>query len=53
VGRARGTHGREEKRVQGLVGLPEGKRLIERPRRTWENGIKMDPREISWGGGGV
>jgi hypothetical protein len=32
-----------------LVGKPEGKRLLERPRRRWEDGIKMDLREIGWG----
>jgi hypothetical protein len=31
------------------VGKPEGKIPLERPRRRWENGIKMDLREISWG----
>jgi hypothetical protein len=30
-----------------LVGMPEGKRPLVRPRRRWEGGIKMDPREIS------
>jgi hypothetical protein len=34
-----------------LVGKPEGKRTLERPRRRWENGIKMGLREIGWGGG--
>jgi hypothetical protein len=33
-----------------LVGKPEGKRSLERPRRRWEDGIKMDLREIGWGG---
>jgi hypothetical protein len=32
-----------------LVGKPEGKRLLERPRRRWEDGIEMDLREIGWG----
>jgi hypothetical protein len=32
------------------VGKPEGKRPLGRPRRTWENNIKMDLREIGWGG---
>jgi hypothetical protein len=32
-----------------LVGKPEGKRPLERPRRRWEDGIKMDCREIGWG----
>jgi hypothetical protein len=29
-----------------LVGRPEGKRPLERPRHTWEDGIRMDLREI-------
>jgi hypothetical protein len=33
-----------------LVGNPEGKRLFGRPRRRWEDGIKMDLEEIGWGG---
>jgi hypothetical protein len=36
-----------------LVGKPEGKRPLGRPRRRWEDGIKMDLGEIGWGGGGV
>jgi hypothetical protein len=36
-----------------LVGNPEGKRPLERPRRRWEDGIKMDLREIGWGVCGV
>jgi hypothetical protein len=31
-----------------LVGKPEGKRPLGRPRRRWEVGIKMDLREIGW-----
>ena len=30
-----------------LVGKPEGKRPLGRPRRRWENNIKMDLREVS------
>jgi hypothetical protein len=41
--------GRNIQRV--LMGNPKGKRPLERPRRRWENGIKMDLREIGWGGG--
>jgi hypothetical protein len=33
-----------------LVGKPEGKRPLGRPRRRWEDGIKMDLGEIGWGG---
>jgi hypothetical protein len=29
-----------------LVGKPEGKRALERPRRRWEDYIKMDLREM-------
>jgi hypothetical protein len=32
-----------------LVGKPEGKRPIGRPRRRWEDNIKMDLRDIGWG----
>jgi hypothetical protein len=32
-----------------LVGKPEGKRPLERPRRRWEAGIKKGRREIGWG----
>jgi hypothetical protein len=31
-----------------LVGKPEGKRLLGRPRRRWVNNIKVDLREIEW-----
>jgi hypothetical protein len=33
-----------------LVGEPEGKRPLGRPRRRWEDNIRMDLREIGWGG---
>ena len=29
-----------------LVGKPEGKRLLGRQRRRWEDNIKMDLREV-------
>jgi hypothetical protein len=32
-----------------LVGKPEGKRPLGRPRRRWMDNIKMDLREIRWG----
>jgi hypothetical protein len=34
-----------------LVGKPEGKRPLERTRRSWEDGLKMDLRENGWGRG--
>jgi hypothetical protein len=33
-----------------LEGKPEGKRPLGRPRRRWVDNIKMDLREIEWGG---
>jgi hypothetical protein len=32
------------------VGKPEGKRPLARCRRRWEHNIKMDLREVEWGG---
>jgi hypothetical protein len=32
------------------VGKPEEKRLLCRPRGRWLDNIKMDRREIGWGG---
>ena len=34
-----------------LIGKPEGKRPLGRPRRRWEDNIKMDLREVGGGGG--
>jgi hypothetical protein len=31
-----------------LVGTPEGKRPVGRPRRRWVDTIKIDLREIRW-----
>jgi len=43
MGKERGVH-----RV--LVGKPGGKRPLGRPRRRWEDNIKMDLREVGVGG---
>jgi hypothetical protein len=42
--------GEERKVNKVLVGKPERKRLLGRPRRRWEDGIRMDLREIGLGG---
>ena len=34
-----------------LVGKPEGKRPLGRPRRRWEDNIKMDLQEVGGGSG--
>jgi len=45
---ARKGKGRGVYRV--LVGKPEGKRRVGRPRRRWEDNIKMDLQEVRCGG---
>jgi hypothetical protein len=35
-----------------LVGKPEGRRPLGRPRRRWEDNIKIDLREVGCGGAG-
>ena len=39
MGEDRGVH-------RALVGKPEGKRPLGRPRRRWEDNIKMDLQEV-------
>jgi hypothetical protein len=41
--------GQDSKVYKVLVGKPEGKRPLGRPRRRWEDGIRMVLREIGWG----
>ena len=43
MGEGRGVH-------RFLVGKPEGKRPSGRPRRRWEDNIKMDLQEVGGGG---
>jgi len=41
----------EERGVYGvLVGKPEGKRSLRRPRHRWEDNIKMNLQEVGYGG---
>jgi hypothetical protein len=35
---------------RALVGKPEGRRPLGRPRCRWENNIKMNLRGVVWGG---
>jgi hypothetical protein len=42
--------GKEGKVYKVLVGKPEGKRPLGRPRRRWEDGVRMNLREIGLGG---
>jgi hypothetical protein len=36
-----------------VVGKHEGMRPLQRPRRRWEDNIRMDLKEIVWGGCGM
>jgi hypothetical protein len=44
-----GAHGGGEGCIQHFGWRPEGRRPLGRPRRRWEDNIKMDLREIGFG----
>jgi hypothetical protein len=46
MGRTYSTNGEKRNAYTILVGTPEGKRPLGRPRRRWEENIKLDLREI-------
>jgi hypothetical protein len=48
--RACSTNGVNKNAYRILVGKPEGKSPLGRPRCRWVDNIKMDLREIGWGG---
>jgi hypothetical protein len=50
MGRACSTNGGEEEKGSISVRKLEGKRSIGRPKCRWEDNIRMDLREIGWGG---
>jgi hypothetical protein len=43
--------GEERNMYKVLVGKPEGKRALWRPRRRWKDGIRMDLGRLGWGYG--
>ena len=43
-------HGGKERRIQGLVGKPDGKKPLGRPRRRWEDSVWMDLQDVGCGG---
>jgi hypothetical protein len=49
MGGACSAYGGEERRVKVLVGKPEGKRPIGRPRNRFEDNIKTDLHEVGCG----
>jgi hypothetical protein len=50
MGRACSTNGEKRNAYSILVGNPEGRRQLGKPRRRWVYNIKMDVREIGWDG---
>ena len=50
MGGACSTYGESRSVYRGLMGKPEGKRPWGRPRRRWEDNIKMDLQEVVFGG---
>jgi hypothetical protein len=40
--------GEERNVYRVLMGKPEGKSLLGRPRCRWEDGIRMDLTDIGW-----
>jgi hypothetical protein len=50
MGRGCSMHGEIRNADRTLVGKPERKRSLGRPRRMWTHNIKMDLREIGWSG---
>jgi hypothetical protein len=50
MGGACSTYRGEERHTGVLVGTPEGKRPIGRPRPRWRDNIKMDLQEVGCGG---
>jgi len=51
MGGACGAYGAGERGVEGSGGETEGKRPLGRPRRRWEDNIKMDLQEVGGGCG--
>jgi hypothetical protein len=45
-------YGKGRRVYRVLVGKPEGKRPLGRPRRRWEDNIKIDLQEVGCGGTG-
>ena len=50
MGEACSTYGDRRGVYKGLVGNPEGKKLLGRPRCILEDNIKMDLQEVGCGG---
>ena len=49
MGGACSSYGEKEMRVQDFVGEASGKEPLGRPRRRWEDNIKLDLQEVGFG----
>jgi hypothetical protein len=49
MGRVCRTHEEKRNSYRILVGKPEGRSPLGRPRRRWDDDLKRDVREIGWG----
>jgi hypothetical protein len=43
------TNGEKRNAYRLLVGKPEGKRPLRRPKRRWVDNIRLDLGEVGWG----
>jgi len=50
IGGVCSTYGEGRGVYRVLMGKPEGRRPLGRPRRRWEDNIKMDLQEVGYGG---
>ena len=50
IGKACSAYGERRGVYRVLVGKPEGKRPLGRPRHRWEDNIKLDLQEVECGG---
>jgi hypothetical protein len=49
MGAACSTNGEKRNAYRLLVGKPEGRRPLGRPRRRWVDNIRIDLVEVGWG----
>jgi hypothetical protein len=50
MGEQYGTYRGQEKCIQGLLRRPKGKKPLGRASLRWEDSIKMELKEVGWGG---
>jgi hypothetical protein len=50
MGRACSTNGEKRNAYRIFVGKPEEETPLGTPRRRWEDNIRMDLRDMGWGG---